>query len=112
MTNSRPINNPILLGYQPAGVNAPRGVRAVNAGVAYVGNVGGAVVDFTALGDPVNVASRLQRCADAGQLLVGAGVDDELLAGYPSRTFPVRGREAPVDAFVLTPEGVGMNLAA
>ena len=85
---------------------------AVNAGVAYVGNVGGAVVDFTALGDPVNVASRLQRCADAGQLLVGAGVDDELLAGYPSRTFPVRGREAPVDAFVLTPEGVGTNLAA
>ena len=28
---------------------------AVNAGVAYVGNVGGAVVDFTALGDPVNI---------------------------------------------------------
>jgi adenylate cyclase len=76
---------------------------AVNAGVAYVGNVGGAVVDFTALGDPVNVASRLQRCAEAGQLVVGAGVDDELLAGASRRTFPVPGREAPLDAFVLTP---------
>ena len=31
---------------------------AVNAGEAYVGNVGAAVVDFTALGDPVNVAAR------------------------------------------------------
>src|SRR4029077_5209416 len=31
---------------------------AVNAGVAYVGNVGGAVVDFTALGDAVNLAAR------------------------------------------------------
>ena len=29
---------------------------AVNAGPAYVGNVGGAVVDFTALGDTVNAA--------------------------------------------------------
>ena len=29
---------------------------AVNAGVAFVGNVGGSVVDFTALGDPVNVS--------------------------------------------------------
>ena len=33
---------------------------AVNAGVAYVGNVGEGVVDFTALGDTVNVAARMQ----------------------------------------------------
>jgi adenylate cyclase len=77
---------------------------AVNAGPAFVGNIGGAVVDFTALGDPVNVAARLQRCAEAGQLLVGAGVDDELLAGAPLRTFPVRGSERSVEAFVLGAE--------
>jgi adenylate cyclase len=77
---------------------------AVNAGPAYVGNVGGAVVDFTALGDPVNIAARLQRCAQPGQLLVGAGVDDELLAGAPRHTFPVRGSDRSVDAFVLGAE--------
>jgi adenylate cyclase len=76
---------------------------AVNAGVAYVGNVGSAVVDFTALGDPVNVASRMQASAASGELLVGAGVDDERLAGAPRRTLNLRGREEPIDVFVITP---------
>ena len=39
---------------------------AVSAGEAYVGNVGAAVVDFTALGDPVNVAARMQQHAAGG----------------------------------------------
>jgi class 3 adenylate cyclase len=39
---------------------------AVNAGPAYVGNVGGAVVDFTALGDTVNAAARMQQAAAGG----------------------------------------------
>jgi adenylate cyclase len=75
---------------------------AVSAGVAYVGNVGDAVVDFTALGDPVNVAARMQGCAAAGGLLVRSGVDDELVAGAPQRTLSLRGREQPVAAFALT----------
>ncbi|MGZ6709883.1 MAG: adenylate/guanylate cyclase domain-containing protein [Solirubrobacteraceae bacterium] len=74
---------------------------AVNAGVAYVGNVGGAVVDFTALGDPVNVAARMQEHAAAGELLVAPGLDDELTAGAPVRTLRLRGREQPVAARVL-----------
>jgi adenylate cyclase len=76
---------------------------AVNAGVAYVGNVGGAVVDFTALGDPVNVAARMQQLAAGGELLVAPGVADELVAHAPRRTLTLRGREQPLDAFVLTP---------
>ena len=40
---------------------------AVNAGPAYVGNVGGAVVDFTALGDSVNAAARMQQAAAGGE---------------------------------------------
>jgi adenylate cyclase len=75
---------------------------AVNAGVAYVGNVGAAVVDFTALGDIVNVAARLQQHASAGELIVARGVADELAAHAPPRTLQLRGREQPTDAYVLT----------
>ena len=75
---------------------------AVNAGVAYVGNVGAAVVDFTALGDTVNVAARMQQHAAAGELIVARGVADELTAHAPPRTLQLRGREQPTDAYVLT----------
>jgi adenylate cyclase len=74
---------------------------AVNAGVAYVGNVGGAVVDFTALGDPVNITARMQQHAAGGELLVAAGVADDLMGNTVRRTLTLRGHEQPVDAFVL-----------
>jgi adenylate cyclase len=75
----------------------------VNAGSAYVGNVGSAVVDFTALGDPVNLAARLQAEAGAGQIVVADDVHDELgrvLPGARRRTVAVRGREAAVPVLV------------
>jgi len=74
---------------------------AVNAGVAYVGNVGGAVVDFTALGDPVNVSARMQQHAAGGELLVASGVADELMGMTPRRRLDLRGHDQPIDAFVL-----------
>jgi adenylate cyclase len=74
---------------------------AVNAGVAYVGNVGGSVVDFTALGDPVNISARMQQHANGGELLVAAGVADELVAKAPRRALNLRGHKHPIDAFVL-----------
>ena len=70
-------------------------------GVAYVGNVGGAVVDFTALGDPVNVSARMQQHAAGGELLVASGVADELMASdaaaatEPARTRPADRRLRP-----------------
>jgi adenylate cyclase len=73
---------------------------AVNAGIAYVGNVGGPVVDFTALGDPVNAAARMQQRADGGELLVAAGVADDLVGEAPRRRLELRGHQ-PIDAFVL-----------
>jgi adenylate cyclase len=76
---------------------------AVNAGAAYVGNVGGAVVDFTALGDPVNVAARMQEHAAGGELLVARGIADDLVAHAPRRTMTLRGRDQPLDAFVIQP---------
>jgi adenylate cyclase len=74
----------------------------VNAGVAYVGNVGEGVIDFTALGDPVNVAARMQGHAAGGELLVAADVDSERTADAPRRSLDLRGRDEPVEAFVLT----------
>ena len=74
---------------------------AVNAGVAYVGNVGGAVVDFTALGDPVNVAARMQQHAAGGELLVASGVADDRMARAQRRRLNLRGHAQPIDAFVL-----------
>jgi adenylate cyclase len=74
---------------------------AVNAGLAHVGNVGEAVVDFTALGDAVNVAARMEQNAAGGELLVADGIDDELVAHAPRRRLELRGRERSVDAFVL-----------
>jgi adenylate cyclase len=74
---------------------------AVNAGVAYVGNVGGSVVDFTALGDPVNISARMQQHAAGGELLVAAGVADELMMSTPRRSLNLRGQKQPVHAYVL-----------
>jgi adenylate cyclase len=74
---------------------------AVNAGVAYVGNVGGAVVDFTALGDPINVSARMQQHAAGGELLVASGVADDLMGTTPRRRLNLRGHDQPLDAFVL-----------
>ena len=75
---------------------------AVNAGVAYVGNVGAAVVDFTALGDPVNVAARMQQGAAGGELFVARGVADDLVGHAPRRTLMLRGHDQPMEAFVVT----------
>lgn len=79
---------------------------AVHTGVAFVGVVSGGPqqLDFTALGDPVNTASRLSSVAGPGELLVSADAADA--AGWePSsaerRTFELKGRTEPVDAWVV-----------
>ena len=82
----------------------PVGVAA-NAGVAFVGNVGsGSVQDFTALGDPVNVAARLQSHAAPGEVVLAADlyslVSDEHPVARTERV-EVRGREEPIDIAVL-----------
>jgi adenylate cyclase len=57
----------------------------LHSGIAYVGNVGAAgMMDFTALGDTVNVASRLQHIAGPGEIAVS---EDVLAAGVGER-FP------------------------
>jgi adenylate cyclase len=75
----------------------------IHTGLAYVGVVGDAVTDFTALGDSVNVTARLASAAGAGEILVSsssaaaAGLDDSL----EMRTLTLRGRVEPLDVRVL-----------
>lgn len=89
---------------------------AVDAGVAYVGNVGSdGVVDFTAIGDPVNTAARLQAQALAGELVLADHVYEEvadLLPGAEARAVTVRGRQLPIDIHVarIVPVEPGASL--
>jgi adenylate cyclase len=80
---------------------------AVHSGIAYVGNVGGDnLMDFTALGDPVNTASRLSSLAAAGEALISETVYAIVKREYPHlerRRLSLRGKEAPVDVRVLHP---------
>jgi adenylate cyclase len=89
----------------PEGPWAPVGV-GVHTGVAYVGVVGspGGVLDFTALGDAPNTASRLASNAAAGEILVSqeswtaAGMDME---SEEQRELSVKGRQKPVRVHIL-----------
>jgi adenylate cyclase len=77
----------------------------VAAGQAYVGNVGGeGVTDFTALGDTVNVASRLQAQATGGELVVAESVCEglpQLIPRARRETVEIRGRDEPLRALPL-----------
>jgi adenylate cyclase len=92
------------LGLASKVADLPVGV-AVTAGTAFVGNVGsGTVLDFTALGDAVNVGARLQAAASPGEVVLSSElyrlVSDEF-PGARSDRLVVRGRTEPVDVDIL-----------
>jgi adenylate cyclase len=77
----------------------------VNTGTAYVGAVGTAEhVEFTALGDAVNVTARLASAAGTGELLVSdataraAGLDE---SGREHRRLDLKGKTQSTDVIVL-----------
>ena len=82
----------------------PVGVAA-SAGVAFVGNVGsGTVLDFTALGDAVNVASRLQSYASPRHVVLSSDLYALIAPAHPdARTsvLEIKGRAEPVQVAVL-----------
>jgi adenylate cyclase len=88
----------------------PVGV-GVNAGLAYVGAVGTAEhVEFTALGDTVNVAARLSAAAGPGEILA----TEETLrlaawdhASLPTRRLVLKGKAAETVVRVLTLAATG-----
>jgi len=90
---------------------APFGVGiGIETGVATVGDPGlGGFVDFTCLGEPVNLASRLQALADAGEVVIGPHAwrsVSELVEmrgiSWQAETVDVKG-VGPVDVYRLRP---------
>lgn len=73
-------------------------------GTAFVGNVGaGDVKDFTAIGDVVNTAARLQAAAASGEILMSSRVHDragELAATAEPRELTMKGKSEPEIAMV------------
>jgi adenylate cyclase len=84
---------------------APVGI-GVHTGLAFVGAVGTAEhVEFTALGDAVNVAARLASAAGHGEVLVSEAA--ARAAGLPTmglehRRLDLRGKRDATDVYVLT----------
>ena len=78
----------------------------VDVGRAFVGNVGsGDVKDFTALGDVVNTASRLQSSAGAGQIVLSERLFSRLSAGAvtaSAASLPRRSFTRPMIVFAVS----------
>ena len=84
----------------------PLGV-GVDCGVASVGNVGTEdVKDFTAIGDVVNTAARLQEGAHAGQLVMSESVYAAVQREWPEPEavdLELKGKSEAVRAYVIRP---------
>lgn len=85
----------------------------LNSGIALTGNVGaGEVTDYTAMGDTVNVASRLAGLAQKGEILAGVSICEDpgimLPGGFTCDrvSLQVKGKEQPVEAYRIRSRGV------
>ena len=76
----------------------------LHSGEAIVGNIGSErVMDYTVVGDTVNVAKRLQELADGGQLLLSEATY-RLCKGVRARRQPplqLMGRQEPITAYAI-----------
>jgi adenylate cyclase len=77
----------------------------VDIGPAFVGNVGsGEVKDFTALGDVVNTAARLQASAEAGQIVLSERLFSRVSPGTvtaSATSMTLRGKREPEPVRVI-----------
>ncbi len=85
---------------------APVGVGVgINTGFAVVGTVGSTdPKDYTAIGDVVNIAARLQGEAAAGEILVTEQAYESVASAFPharERTLELKGVKRPVAAYSL-----------
>jgi class 3 adenylate cyclase len=78
----------------------------INYGEVIIGNVGSKKrLEYTAIGDNVNIAFRLQEIAEGGQILVTEEcyslVDDKFI-GYPIGPITVKGKKKPITVVQIT----------
>lgn len=76
----------------------------INTGLAVLGDGTSKGIEYTAMGDAVNVAARLQSEASPGSIVVGDGTRKQLEAFFelrPLGSLEVKGRMAAVPAFEL-----------
>jgi adenylate cyclase len=76
----------------------------IHTGTVAIGDVGEACRDFTAIGPVVNLASRLQGAARAGEILVSEPVYARVAKQFPNAVksdYKLKGIEQPVTAWAL-----------
>ncbi len=108
------MGRPAESGFHPAqGIEVATGA-AINTGEATVGLVGRLRIEYTALGDAVNIASRLQSLASVGEVIVGeksmtmlGGPESELIRGLPldvgpREYLPLKGKANPEPLYRAT----------
>lgn len=83
----------------------------IHTGVAVVGNVGSSeVMNYSAVGDTVNIAARLQGLSRKGQILVSEAVYREVtdfVVGRPVGSLKVKGRNEPVMTYIISDSFLG-----
>lgn len=89
------------IGYGSAGGPELEVGIGMDFGEAFLGNIGnGAVQDFTAVGDVVNTASRLQGQARPGEVVLSARLGQQLEAPIgASEQLDLKGKSEPFDAY-------------
>lgn len=90
--------------YEMAGVNLYFGI-GINTGDAVVGNIGAENrVEYTAIGDTVNLAARLESNAKPGQVLVSKNVYEAVGDSMPLEEvgeITVKGKSKPIEVYQL-----------
>jgi predicted ATPase/class 3 adenylate cyclase len=87
----------------------------INTGLAVVGSIGNELsMDYTAMGDTINLASRLETLAEPGTILVSDNTYNLVKDTFSTKSlgeFPVKGKKLPVKAFqVLSLASTGAPL--
>jgi class 3 adenylate cyclase len=83
----------------------PRFRVGVNTGPALVGNIGSAEIrNFTAIGDTVNLAARLETSAPVGRVVIGAATWElikDAADATPLGGLDLKGKAEPIEAYEL-----------
>ncbi len=78
----------------------------IHTGIAVVGNVGTTeLMDYTAVGDTVNISARLQGLADGGQILISESVYnavEDIAFGRLRGPVPVKGRQGAITVYEIS----------